>query len=297
MWRAKKKRYLFENLVYSNMTSNEIDKIEDERLQAEIVKRRIKKFEQKSKAQSEIRDFNSSSQFFSFFDSEGHEDSIIDENEKFHISLKVGYIRKIYGIIIFQIILTYIVSLIGTLPMISSLYNNNTHILKYYLTTNLIFLFCFYINKSLFRNFPYNYILLILFTISIGFSLSFIYRIISKQTITFSFSLLIFNFLILYSFTVIYRTTIYYQFNFLFLFIVNFIISIISYSMLSIEYAYITVGIYIYVFYIIANTSLLERMLIKEVSLDDYIYSSLCFYIVDLIYAFAVVIGFILNKL
>lgn len=188
-------------------------------------------------------------------------------------------------------------SLIGTLPMISSLYNNNTHILKYYLTTNLIFLFCFYINKSLFRNFPYNYILLILFTISIGLSLSFIYRIISKQTITFSFSLLIFNFLILYSFTVIYRTTIYYQFNFLFLFIVNFIISIISYSMLSIEYAYITVGIYIYVFYIIANTSLLERMLIKEVSLDDYIYSSLCFYIVDLIYAFAVVIGFILNKL
>lgn len=296
MWRAKKNRYLFENLVYSNMTSTEIDEVDDERLQAEIVKRRIKIFEQKSKTQPERRDFHSS-QSFSFFNSERPENSIINDNEDCYTNLKVGYIRKIYGIIIFQIILTYIVSLIGTIPVISSIYNKNTNILKYYLTTNFILLFSFYVNKSLFRKFPYNYIFLILFTISIGLSLSFIYRIISKQTITFLFSLLTFNILILYSFTAIYRTTIYYQFNFLFLFIVNFIIFIISYSMLSIKYAYITIGIYIYVFYIIANTSLLERMLIKEVSLDDYIYSSLCFYIADLIYAFAVVIGFVLNKL
>lgn len=296
MWKAKKNRYLFENLVYSNLSSTEIDEVKDERLQALIVKRRIKNFEQKSKTQSERSDYTPS-QFFSFFNSEEHENSIIDENEEFYTSLKVGYIRKIYGMIIFQIILTYIVSLIGTIPVIIRLYNNNTSILNYYLTTNFIFLFSFYINKSLFRKFPYNYILLILFTISIGFSLSFIYRIISKQTITFLFSLLTFNILILYSFTAIYKTTIYYQFNFLFLLIVNFIIFIISYSMLSIKYAYITVGIYIYVFYIIANTSLLEKMLIKEISLDDYIYSSVCFYIADLIYAFAVVIEFVLNKL
>jgi len=292
--RTNQTQHLFYNLQNNNYT--DIEDV-DERLQLDIIRRRIKKSTESN------RNRRIQSERGNLFGNplDEYQESISESNpnndDGYSKILKIGYIRKIYGMIIFQLILTYVVSLIGTIQIVNRIYKSNPYILKFYIFISFIILFSFIIKKSLYRKTPYNYIILILFTISIGFSISFAYIIIKKETILYIFSLLILNIFILFCLTIIYNNNIYYLFNILFMFLVDFLIYLISYMIFPIEYAYITFGIYVYVVYIILNTSLLEGMIFKEVSLDDYIYSSLCFYIMDLVYAFVYIIDLFFNNL
>lgn len=208
--------------------------------------------------------------------------------EDFQKLVRVGFIRKVYGVLIVQLILTLMLSSIGLNDIISSTYKHNTYLIWVFVGLVVLILTVITCFKKPSKKVPLNYILLLLFTIIMSFIVSYIYILTDNWKLIMSIGgnlILVIKSLIM----VTYISKKSYSY-------IKAFISIISicavYSVLLLisgvyqaTYYYGILGILVYSVYLLINTKILvEDNFGKEYTVDDYIIVSLRFYVLDLVY-------------
>ena len=218
---------------------------------------------------------------------------------KIEASVRNGFIRKVYGILSIQLIITFSFVLLFQLPSIKKLILSNIQLAgNILLFSSISFLFLFLIlacSRNLSKTFPYNYIFLLAITLcealSCGIisscysfeivSISLILTIVSTLTITFyacttksDFSYLRVILLIIFS-----------Q-----LFMVGFISILFRIQILYTFYTFLStimVGIYL-----VYDTQLIMGKFGYAYSVDDYIFATLEIYM-DIIRLFLLILRFV----
>ena len=208
--------------------------------------------------------------------------------EDFQKLVRVGFIRKVYGVLIVQLILTLILSSIGLNDAVSSTYKHNTFLIWVFVGLVILILTIITCFKKPSKKVPLNYILLLFFTMIMSLIVSYIYILTDNWKLIMSIG----GNLILVVMSLIcitYISTKSYSYMKAFLSIVSICAAYATMLLFSgvnqAPYYYGILGILIYSVYLLVNTKILvEDNFGKEYTVDDYIIVSLRFYVLDLVY-------------
>jgi FtsH-binding integral membrane protein len=202
------------------------------------------------------------------------------EEVNFSIDLRLGFIRKVYGIIGMQLLIT---TILCSLTFNSSTQNfMTTYSFLYYLSIILHFgiLICFLSFKPLSQKVPINYILLSLWTVSTGYIVAYYSLGISPSVIlTASFSTLLITISITI-YALFAKTDFTAKGGIISTIIGTLIIVTVLYKIISIiQIVILIIGLIIYSGYLIYDTQLIWGSLGTEFSPEDYIFASMCIYL------------------
>lgn len=220
-------------------------------------------------------------------------------NEKFTNQMRLGFIRKVYGILTTQLGLTFIMIL---LTMASESFytfqKNNTAVLLLCVVFSLVSIICLACFKSLSRNVPTNYILLGIFTFCEAYIVSFIcgqYNgrfvfMAGLMTITVVTGLTIYACTTEKDFTVYYAvllviSLVFMVFGFLFIFT----------NSKTLHLIYAAFGVLLFSFYLIVDTQLIMGKCGLKYSMEDYIIASIDLYL-DIINIFLYILQILGSK-
>lgn len=221
-----------------------------------------------------------------------------EENINLNIeaSVRKGFIRKVYGIISIQLIITFSFVLLFQLPTIKNIILNNIIVsARILLFSSILFFFLFLILvcfRNLSRAVPYNYIFLLGITLCEALSCSIISSCYSFKIVAISLFLTIVTTLVITFYACNTKTDFSYLkmallIIFSQLFTVGFISVLFHIKLLYSFYTFlsaITVGIYL-----VFDTQLIVGKLGYAYSVDDYIFASLEIYM-DIIRLFLLIL-------
>ena len=228
------------------------------------------------------------------------EDSEIEVNEdSFQFQIRAGFIKKVYGILSIQLMITFGSVFLFQLPPIKKYIFNNPH-----LASNILIVCCFTFlafflilicNKNLARTVPYNYIYLFAITLCESLVCSIISSIYSFQIVATALALTIVSTLVITFYACTTKTNFsYYRMGMFILFSQIFMIGLIA-ALFRLEALYtvytflmtIMVG-----FYLVYDTQLIIGKFGVAYSVDDYIFATLEIYM-DIIRLFLLILRII----
>jgi protein lifeguard len=214
-------------------------------------------------------------------------ESNLSPSQDIHMSIRMGFIRKVYGILSFQLLLTVCIMSLAFIDSFNHFLKNNLTL--FWITFGvsvaiLIPLVCF---RSIARGVPQNYILLFLWTLCEGYMLATCVAFYDPLTVIFAgfLTLAVTLSLTVYAFTT--KTDFTMCGGLLFclgtiLFIWG-IFTIIFGPILNTLYC--VLGLVVYSIYLIYDTQLIIGKFGVEYNIDDYIYAALTIYL-DIIQIF-----------
>ena len=232
---------------------------------------------------------------------EENEEEIEEQNlnMKIESSVRYGFIKKVYGILSIQLIITFLFVLLFQLPTIKKLIFSNLQLTGNILIYSLISFICLFLilicSRELSKTVPYNYIILLGITLSEALSCSIVSACYSFEIVAISLFLTIVSTLSI----TIYSCTTKSDFSYLRvtlliifsqLFMVGFISIIFRMKIIYTFYTFlstITVGIYL-----VYDTQLIMGKFGYSYSVDDYIFASLEIYM-DIIRLFLLILRLI----
>ena len=218
-------------------------------------------------------------------------------------TIRIGFIRKVYGIITLQLIITFFCCLLTFFNSVSEFMKKNTYLIFLCLVIQIaliIIMGCsgIYSSKNLFKIFPYNYIFLFLFTLSMGYIVATTCAVVDKMIVL---SAIAMTFGITFALT-LYAIKTETKFNLIHAFLFTFItmISELIFFFLFFNYQfYITLelflGLFVYCIYLIFDTQMIFDKFGNGYEIDDYIIAALNIYL-DIIQIFIRIL-LILSKL
>lgn len=205
----------------------------------------------------------------------------------FNKSIRLGFIRKVYGILSFQLLITVSIMSFAFVDSFNHFLRNNFTLFWIAFGMSLAILLPLVCFKSLARGVPQNYILLFLWTICEGYMLATCVAFYDPKTVMFAglLTLAVTISLTVYAFTT--KTDFTMCGGLLFclvtiLFIWG-IFSIIFGPILNTVYC--VLGLMVYSIYLIYDTQLIMGKFGVEYNIDDYIYAALNIYL-DIIQIF-----------
>lgn len=226
--------------------------------------------------------------------SDEEEDSDIKSN--IETSVRIGFIKKVYGILSIQLIITFSFVLLFQIPKIKNLVLNNLQTsANILLLSSLLFFILFLILaccRALSKAVPYNYIFLLAITLCQAISCSIVSSCYSFEVVAISLFLTIVTTVTI----TLYACTTKTDFNYLKLlllvtmaqlFLVGFISVLYGIKIIYMIYIFlstITVGIYL-----VFDTQLIWGKLGIAYSIDDYIFAALEIYM-DIIRLFLLIL-------
>jgi FtsH-binding integral membrane protein len=197
-------------------------------------------------------------------------------------SIRINFIRKVYGILSFQILITTIfVILTMTIKSIKTFMINNPILFYIILLLTIILpiiIICF---PNTMNKVPLNYIILLLFTLSESYLISFICSISNGKIVLMACLMTFFMvvFLSLYAFFTDNDITLKSSFLFIFafsLFLFGFFLIFTNNKIIHIIYC--VLGIILFSFYLVYDTQLIIGNKSYCVETDDYILASFMLY-------------------
>ncbi len=208
-------------------------------------------------------------------------------------SIRIGFIRKVYGIIALQLIITFFCCILTFFKSVSEFMINNSYLIFICLIiqiTLIIIMGCSGLcsSKNLFKIFPYNYIFLILFTLSMGYIVATLCAVVDKTIVLSAIGMTL-------GITValtLYAIKTENKFNLMHAFLFTFI-TMISELLLFLFFFnyqfYVTlelfVGLIVYCAYLIFDTQMIIDKFGNGYEIDDYIIAALNVYL-DIIQIF-----------
>ena len=242
----------------------------------------IKENEQKYKIEEEEND-----------DEEGGEENL---EIKIEASVRNGFIRKVYGILSIQLIITFSFVLLFQIPSIKNAVLNNIHLTGNILLISSILFFFLFLTlaccRTLSKTVPYNYIILLGITLCEALSCSIVSACYSFEVVAISLFLTIVTTLTITFYACTTKTDFSYLrlvllITFSQLFMVGFISIILRLKFFYAIYTFLStimVGIYL-----VYDTQLIMGKLGYAYSIDEYIFASLEIYI-DIIRLFLLIL-------
>jgi len=211
------------------------------------------------------------------------EEDDISINEK----IRIGFIRKVYGILTFQLLLTFSICLLTFFPIVIEFMIKNLIIFKVSIIIQCIIGFILLCNdfistKNLFRYFPFNYILLLLFTLALGYEAAFICLHFNKKIVLTAIFLTLGITIILTICTLLINKSNSLFFSFLYSFVAVIIETLIFFFLFNYELNLtfkIFLELSIYFVYLIFETGMILNEFGYGYEIDDYIFATLNIYI------------------
>jgi len=222
--------------------------------------------------------------------------SDINDNEKIEESIRSSFIAKVYSILLFQLIITSIFIILSLFsPLYIEILQNSLFLYYFFLIIPFVCLLIILVNPNLVRKVPYNYIILIVFTVGFSYTVSYITSFYTPSSVLFSLFLtfVMVITLILYAKYTKRDFTIYGGVLFVFLTTIilgSFFLMIFNVSFF--EFVTSICTIICFTGYIIYDTQLILGKRRKEFSIDDYILAALNLYL-DIVYLFIEILSLI----
>jgi FtsH-binding integral membrane protein len=210
-----------------------------------------------------------------------------DQEEIIEAKLRIGFIRKVYGILSIQLLITVIFVAFAFEPRINLFLYKNIGLFYGAMTLNLTILFSMVCFPQLFRTVPTNYILLFIWTFCEGYMVATVASFNPPEIVLTAAALtaLVSLGLTFYAFTT--KT----DFTFIggFLFVMTLVMLFWGIFILIFGFflytLYCVLGVILFTIYLIFDTQLILGRFGNKYSLDDYILASLNIYI-DIIQLF-----------
>lgn len=223
----------------------------------------------------------------------------IEEERLIDKALRREFIKKVYGILCAQLFLTAIMCIIScSIPSFAKF--QQTHVgLSYFLAILsfiiLLVLFCF---RNVSKRVPINYVLLTIFTLLEGYSVSMICSVYDKQTVLLA-ALLTFGMtlgLTIYAFNTKKDFTVLTGILFVCLIcIILFGIACLFIRARILNIIYCSLGVLLFGIYIVCDTQLLIGNQSKKIEMDEYIFGAVNLYL-DIINIFLYILSLLGNR-
>ena len=198
-----------------------------------------------------------------------------------HLSIRSKFMLKVFGILIFQLIITFAFILIAQIEKVKTyLVNNNSLFLILLCVSLFIYITAFIIficSPSLTRKVPINYIILILITISFTIILTFLSCFYSFEVVLSAISYLIAICVAIFAIALFNKIDIQY----LVMFIITLFFLLLAYGLLALIFRnYYLLFLYcIFVAVLYALFIVFDTIAIRDhFSIDDYIFAALTLY-------------------
>jgi FtsH-binding integral membrane protein len=212
--------------------------------------------------------------------------------------MRLGFIRKVYSVLTFQLILTALIASIGFIDSVKNYYMNNWW--PFWVSFGIMIVTCIAIScfKTAARTVPTNYILLFLFTASESIIISFLISAINDPKII---AIAAISTIVVTSVLTIYACTTKTDFTFLsgILFVSLSLLVVLGFFYIwmpePLKLLYCFLGLILYSVYLIYDTQLVMGKFGLEYSIDDYIIASLNIYI-DIIQIFLYILTILSKK-
>ena len=211
------------------------------------------------------------------------EDMVFDYKSLSETSIRVGFIRKVYIILLTQIIFTALLIFMG-LKFKNYRKFLLTHVYLFYIAIaiNLVTFYILIYSKTLQRKVPTNFILLSIFTLTEGFFISYITSLTDPKIVFIAAVLttLIVLSLTIYAFTT--KTDFTLMGGFLFVICAALIglgILTIFFRSQFLNIVYCSLGVIVFGLYLIFDTQMLMGNKRNMFSIDDYILAALMIYL------------------
>lgn len=227
---------------------------------------------------------------------EEEEEEIEDQSIHIEASVRNGFIRKVYGILSIQLIITFCLVLLFQLPLIKKAILNNIQLAgNILLFTSFSFFFLFLILvccRNLSRTVPYNYIFLLMITLCEAVSCAIISSCYSFQIVAIALILTIVTTLTITFYACTTKTDFSYSRVILLislsqLFMVGFVSLIFQIRILYTLYTFLST--IMLGFYLVYDTQLIMGKFGYGYSVDDYIFAAMEIYM-DIIRLFLMIL-------
>lgn len=214
-------------------------------------------------------------------------------DEQVNKMMRIGFIRKVYGVLTCQLLFTALLSSIGFITSVQDYYSKNTWLLWTSLALSLVVIIPLACCRKVARKVPLNYFLLFTFTACESIMLSYVFASIRDWKIVFTAAVItiaVTGALTVYACTT--KTDFTYCGGLLFvsitlLFFLG-LFSIVFGGFLRILYC--VLGILVYSIYLIFDTQLVMGKFGVEYQIDDYIIATLNIYL-DIIQIFLYILS------
>ena len=213
-------------------------------------------------------------------------------------SMRLGFIRKVYGVLSFQLLFTALVSSIGFLDSVREYYQENMFLFWLSFAFSIIVLIPLVCCKQIARKVPINYILLFTFTACESIMLSYLFAAINDWKIVVTAAVI--TVAVTLALT-LYACTTKVDFTFcgglLFVCIVLMFFLGFFYFLFGtfLRILYCCLGVLVYSIYLIFDTQLVMGKFGNEYNIDDYIIAALNIYL-DIIQLFIYILSILGNS-
>ncbi len=220
-------------------------------------------------------------------------DSIDLEIKQISLNIRMGFIRKVYGIVLFQLLFTFGITCLSFFDEVKSFFLKNAFILYIGIGFLTLILLTLAFKKDVSKKVPFNYILLFLFIVSMSLILLSLCSSYSTTQVLIAWSATIAMSLTIIFISFFFKT----KFNLIFAFIFIIFAGLIFFGILNFftivilktdSYFLFTIfssfGAILYGFYLVFHTQMLINNKVN-IDTDKYIYASLQIYL-DIIMIF-----------
>lgn len=220
-------------------------------------------------------------------------------NKNWTTQMRLGFIRKVYGILLFQLSFTFLMCLISVLsPSFAKFQASNRILLYLSLAGNLVTAMIIICSRKLARQVPWNYVILGLFTFFEAYLVSTICGMTDPQIVLMAaiMTLTVTCALTLYACTTDRDFTVMGSMIFILLTILLLLgIFGLFTSNPFIHVVYCSLGVLVYSLYLVYDTQLIVGNHENKLEIDDYIVGALMLYI-DIIQLFLYILELLSQK-
>lgn len=214
-------------------------------------------------------------------------------SDKVEINMRLGFIRKVYGVLSAQLIFTALLSSIGFLDSVRSYYMTTMWLFWFAFAITLVTCFALACFQSLARSVPMNYMLLFLFTAGESIMLSYLFAAINDVKIVVIAAVAT---VVVCSALTVYACTTKTDFTFLggLLFVCVSLMFVLGLFYIwypqFLKLLYCFLGLILFSIYLIFDTQLVMGKYGLEYEIDDYIIAALNIYM-DIIQIFIYILS------
>jgi len=225
-------------------------------------------------------------------------ESVSDMNKEVTAMMRLGFIRKVYGVLFCQLFFTALISSIGFMQPVQSYYSKTMWPFWTAFALALVILIPLACFKKVARTVPMNYILLFSFTACESIMLSYMFAAVNNWKIVVTaaaITVAVVGALTLYACTT--KT----DFTFLggILFVSATLLMFLGFFSIMFGYflntLYCILGVFVFSIYLIFDTQLVMGNCGLEYSVDDYVIAALNIYL-DIIQIFLYILSLLANR-
>ncbi len=201
--------------------------------------------------------------------------------QKITESIRRNFVKKVYGILSFQLLITFLLVCLTFSEKVKDFYIQNMWIVYVSGVLGLILMIVFACFQITIRKFPYNYILLFVWTLCESIIASAVAAKYNYKTVITAMGILlgivigltIFSFMTSIDFTKCGMVLVIFGFGFLFFGLFGFLFG------QWLNCLYCTIGVILFSLYLIFDTQLILGQFGKQYSIDDYVFAALALYL------------------